>query len=142
MTETPQAVSVYQAAARLGITSDAVRKRIRRGQLAGKKGEGGAWRVFLDGTAGQDTTGQTSETRQDRTRLMRQVPPDLAARIGALEQQLAEVTGDRDRWRQQAEHLARLLDQQQQLTLATVKALPAPSDQKPRRSWWPWGKKG
>src|SRR3954468_20349286 len=40
------ALSVPEAAERLGVTPDAIRARLHRGTLDGEK-EGGAWRVFL-----------------------------------------------------------------------------------------------
>ena len=40
-------VTVQEAAARLGTTPDAVRSRLRRGQLVGEK-KGNAWYVFFD----------------------------------------------------------------------------------------------
>ena len=55
-------MSVVDAAAMLGISRSAVRKRIERGQLAGHK-QRGVWFVVLDAT---DTTGHdTTGTRQD-----------------------------------------------------------------------------
>ena len=40
-------VSVAEAAARLGVTTDTVRRRLHRGTLAGDKTEEGQWRVWL-----------------------------------------------------------------------------------------------
>jgi len=40
-------LTVKQAADRLGISKDAVRKRLERGTLAGEKDKSGRWQVFL-----------------------------------------------------------------------------------------------
>ena len=53
-------VTVIEAAERLATTPDAIRARLRRGQLAGEK-QGKTWYVTLQ----QDATGQATGHRQD-----------------------------------------------------------------------------
>ena len=59
---------VAEAAHRLGVTPDAVRKKLQRGTLPGEK-VAGEWRVFLpEPDAGQDSRQDATETRQDTAR--------------------------------------------------------------------------
>jgi hypothetical protein len=50
-------VTVPEAAARLGVTPDAVRRRLHRGTLAGDKTEEGQWRVWLPEPVPEAETG-------------------------------------------------------------------------------------
>jgi len=69
--------SVAQAAALLGISEGAVRKRLERGQLGGRKVVG-QWQVILgeSHTTGHDTTTTTDATRHDQA-------PSRATRLDA-----------------------------------------------------------
>ncbi len=50
---TPSGLTVTEAAARLAVTPDLIRRRLHRGTLAGGKTVDGEWRVWLpDGEAG------------------------------------------------------------------------------------------
>ncbi len=53
--------TVAEAAEALGITRDAVRKRISRGTMEAEKGEDGSWIVFLDDGAQGKTDGQDND---------------------------------------------------------------------------------
>ena len=53
----PDSLDIGTAAARLGVSTDTVRKRLQRGKIKGFKTTDGAWRVVL---SVQDTTGQMS----------------------------------------------------------------------------------
>jgi hypothetical protein len=57
-------VSPTEAAARLGITPDAVRARLRRGTLAGER-VGGDWRVFLAAANGDSSRGDNGHDPTD-----------------------------------------------------------------------------
>ncbi len=61
---TKRTVSIGEAATLLGISRDAVRKRIQRGTIEAKKGSNGRWMVTVDldivQDAGEDTGGDTS----------------------------------------------------------------------------------
>ncbi len=61
---TGEALPVATAAAALGITSDAVRARIRRGHLRGEK-RGGAWFVFLPDPDRPDAKHDSDATQRD-----------------------------------------------------------------------------
>ena len=127
----PVTVPAEEAAARLGITVDAVRKRIARGRLTGHKAAG-RWYVTFDGdtgpdsnrTTGQDKTRTRRQTGQDRTGQPDTPPADVAARLAALEAdnaalrgQLADLQQDRDAWREQAQAVTTALQQQQALAV-------------------------
>ena len=56
---------VATAAAALGITSDAIRARIRRGKMQGEK-RGGAWFVFVPAAERRDIDATEPDTRPDR----------------------------------------------------------------------------
>jgi hypothetical protein len=117
----PLVLSVTDAAEALGISTGAVRKRIERGQLVGRKVRG-QWQVVFEQLpdVATDTTGATRQHHDDTTRhdtsnattsvvLQSEaeryaaiVAPFLdrleaqAERIGALEAELAAVTAERD----------------------------------------------
>jgi len=59
------AATVAEAAARLGLSAGAVRKRIERGQLQADKGPGGQWRVWLpESLAAKDSDGGRLDANQ------------------------------------------------------------------------------
>lgn len=126
MTQTAP-VSVDEAARLLGVTPEAIRKRIGRGTLAAVKGAGGRWYVSLpvatpdaDRTpaqdtgqdAGQDRTGQPDAHGTPEPDAHRATPPllpgtlaDLAARLAASE---ADNTALRDQVRELQHRAAEL----------------------------------
>lgn len=55
-------LDIANAAARLGLSTETVRKRLQRGRLKGFKGTDGAWRVILPA---QDQPGQSQDSKQD-----------------------------------------------------------------------------
>jgi len=63
---TQQPVPIEQAAAILGTTFSAIRKRIKRGTLTATKGDGGRWMIFLpaegEATDYPEATGPDQET--------------------------------------------------------------------------------
>ena len=63
-------VTVDEAARHLGLTVDAVRKRVQRGQIAYEKNEGGRVRIILDESEtlqdiGPDSTGQATSSNEE-----------------------------------------------------------------------------
>jgi hypothetical protein len=90
-----QRVTVDQAARHLGLTVDAVRKRVQRGQIAHEKDQAGRVRIILDSgetlqDESPDTTGPAAhelvEELRDRVRyLERQVEEERSARYRADE---------------------------------------------------------
>lgn len=55
-------LDIADAAARLGLSTETVRKRLQRGKLKGFKGTDGAWRVVLPA---QDQPGQNQDSKPD-----------------------------------------------------------------------------
>jgi len=99
-------VSVADAAARLGITHDAVRKKLQRGTLPGEKADG-AWLVFLPAQdIRQDDRQDATDPSQDTDR-PRVLPPDgrgelldqLRSEVAFLRGQLAQRAQEADQMR-------------------------------------------
>jgi len=80
----PETVDSHQASQRLGITEDAIRKRIARGTLEGYKEDGRWWVQIPD--SGQNNNQSQPET--DRTDGKDIAIAAMEARIGSLETQL------------------------------------------------------
>src|SRR5215212_10861271 len=86
-------VSVYQAAEVMGVTVDAIRKRVSRGTIAHEKGEDGRVWVILD--TDQDAASKVRDTDQPQS--------DAAALISAKDETIAalreqlEQANERDR---------------------------------------------
>ena len=110
---------VPQAAARLGITPDAVRARLHRGTLAGEK-EGGAWRVFFPPVPPVASTGTQQDatgTEQDTDRHGGDV---AIARLEAENAYLRQVLDAEIEARRRADHLvAGLMERLPELPAST-----------------------
>ena len=99
-------VSVYEAAGILGVTVDAIRKRIQRGTIPHQRDEGGRVWVILDaGTGSQDTTGTPQDVpgstvpRQDehRTSTLLQAKDETIAELRDQVDYLRGIVETRDR---------------------------------------------
>ena len=64
-TGTGRGVPIGEAAAQLGLTTTAVRKRIKRGSLLAAKNEDGTWTVFLDDSPPGEPTGRDAGSPPD-----------------------------------------------------------------------------
>ena len=87
----PEGLTVAETSARLGVTPDAVRRRLHRGTLAGAKTADGEWRVWLPERA---APGADAGDRQDTARMPpAEAPVDLIlvyeARLTGLREDLA-----------------------------------------------------
>ncbi len=113
---TPEGLTVADAAARLGVTPDAIRRRLHRGTLAGAKTVDGEWRVWLpDGEAGAPPgpapgppPGQPPGERQDTARTppaAQEVAPHPAMEA-LLESQRQEITYLREQLAERSRELA------------------------------------
>ncbi len=109
---TPEGLTVADAAAHLGVTPDAIRRRLHRGTLAGAKTVDGEWRVWLpDGEAGAPPgppPGQPPGERQDTARTppaAQEVAPHPAIEA-LLESQRQEIAYLRDQLDQRSRELA------------------------------------
>jgi excisionase family DNA binding protein len=131
--------TIAQAAARLGISEDGVRKRIKRGQLAAYRVDGRTY-VVLDGeTDTHDTPNGHETARQDGPDRRPDNTTAAAALVARLEDEVRFLRGE--------------LERQDTIILALVqrpRALPAPheetspSDGPVSRPWWArwrWGRR-
>jgi hypothetical protein len=142
-----EAVSIAQAAKILGITEDAVRKRVRRGEIKAKKVDN-KWQLLLDGIE----TGKTDQEGTPRTTknglengidtLIWQLQGEVVflrsqlsikdQQLAAKDQQITERDRDIETWREQVRYkdllIARLEDRLIQLPP------PEPDEQKPELS--------
>ncbi len=108
----PEGLTVADAAARLSVTPDAIRRRLHRGTLAGAKTVDGEWRVWLpDGEAGAppgSPPGPSPGERQDTARTppaAQEVAPHPAIEA-LLESQRQEIAYLRDQLDQRSRELA------------------------------------
>src|SRR5215207_1306440 len=90
-------VSVYDAAQVMGVTVDAIRKRIARGTIPHERDEGGRVWVLLD------TDQYTSSNARDTDQPQSDVTALISAKdetIATLREQLEDLRRDRDEWRE------------------------------------------
>jgi hypothetical protein len=123
--------SLAQAAAAVGVYKSTVFRAIKAGKISANRDEHGQWhiepaelhRVYPpgataksgNGAAHRDATAAASAALAEAN----QRATLAEHRVADLREQLDDVRRDRDEWRAQAQRLA--------LT-----------DQRARRSWWPW----
>jgi hypothetical protein len=140
-------IPISDAAQQLGISAEAIRKRIGRGTMHGYKVDG-QWYVTLDGPAGyaaghpdghpNATTGQRQDTHPDGAAgVYRELVDQQRTEIARLVEQL----NVKDEQLQQANVIIMRLSER-------VAELPAPASQPqpeapaestpPRRRWWQW----
>lgn len=102
-------VPIKEAAARLGVSTDTVRRRLKRGELMGERQpapRGFVWLVELPGdaqpiTASVEMTGAAQAASvlvEDALESAR-----LRERVEGLERLVGELQGERDAWQAQAE---------------------------------------
>ena len=113
-----QGQTVAEVAELLGISRDAVRKRIERGSLEATKGDDGTWTVFLD----NDTPDQTKQDDSHYWELIN----DQRQEIAELKEELAK----RDAW------ISNLMESNKELIERIPPQLPAPEQAATRESWW------
>ncbi len=104
----PEGLTVADAAARLAVTPDAIRRRLHRGTLAGAKTVDGEWRVWLpEGEAGAPP-GQAPADRQDTARTPPGTPETAShpAVEALLEGQRQEIAYLREQLDQRSRELA------------------------------------
>jgi hypothetical protein len=99
------------AAVALGISPEALRKRVSRGSIPARK-VAGVWMVTLDPDAPGRTASRTTPNGTDGQATVRPRPSTSAIdpsnyaraqeRISGLEAQLSQAQADRDRWYEQA----------------------------------------
>jgi hypothetical protein len=121
---TQDKVTIQEAARRLGVKEDAVRKRIQRRSIRHEKAEDGRVYVWVD--AAQDTTRDTGQTTQDTYQDTAQDErvEDLREQVGYLRRQLDEEREARRRADTIIAQLARTTEEQAR----TIRELEAPSE--------------
>jgi hypothetical protein len=121
-------LSAREAAEQVGLTKQAIIKAIRKGTISAEKDVSGEWRI--DPAELFRVYQATTKVVDNQQPAAAVVDPGLQRevafrdeKIALLEDQLADLREDRDRWRAQAEQATRLL-----------------TDQRPDRrwKWWPW----
>jgi hypothetical protein len=137
MYEKMDRVTVAEAAIRLGVKEQAIRKRIQRGTLAHDKDEDGRVYVYLDREAG--ATGTGSDT-------------GMATLVQSLQEQIAYLRQESEDWKEEARRKDTIImsltqripelqaptEQQEVFESATqAKGMVPPESQEPsrRRSW-------
>lgn len=110
--------TVAEAAEALGITRDAVRKRISRGTMEAEKGEDGSWIVFLDDGAQGKTDGQDNDDSH-----YWELINDQRQEIERLRQELQQ----KDEW------ITKLIER---IPPQLPAPEPEPEQQPERRPWW------
>lgn len=123
--------TVDEAARHLGLTVDAVRKRVQRGQIAHEKDAAGRVRIILDipdnastiQDERPDTTGQAAAGAGAREELLE----ELRDRVASLERQLQRRGEETERLHQIVAGLAQANAEQAR----TIRAIEAPASQEP-----------
>jgi len=123
-------VTIGEAASILGVSTEALRKRIKRGTLKAHKNGGGQWLVVLDGTEARESTNDGSDGGAH------DVTTDILRPSGAVEDALRdEVTFLREEISFLHQEVARLDTIIIALT-QNVKLLEAPKWEQQSVSWW------
>jgi hypothetical protein len=125
-------VTVDEAARHLGLTVDAVRKRVQRGQIAHEKDPAGRVRIILDipdntstiQDERPDTTGQAAAGADAREELIE----ELRDRVASLERQLQRHGDETERLHQIVAGLAQANAEQAR----TIRAIEAPTSREPQ----------
>ena len=123
-------VTIGEAGSILGVSTEALRKRIKRGTLKAHKNGGGQWLVVLDGTEARESTNDGSDGG------VHDVTTDILRPSGAVEDALRdEVTFLREEISFLHQEVARLDTIIIALT-QNVKLLEAPKWEQQSVSWW------
>jgi excisionase family DNA binding protein len=124
---TQDKVTIQEAAQRLGVKEDAIRKRIQRGSMRHEKAEDGRVWVWVDKT--QDTAQDAGESTQDASRDTAQDAriEDLREQIAYLRRQLDEEREARRR----ADFILGQLSQANAEQARTIREIEAPASQEP-----------
>jgi len=153
-------VTLTEAATTLGISRDALKKRVQRGGIPAYKDESGAWRIVLptrdtDGDMSRDkgkgnVPGQMSPAVPDQLSIvMDQWLRPLVDRIAEQAEEIgglrADLRGERDR-REQAERerdelRARLAAAEDNPPMQSAPVAPAGAEREPEvfpKQRWPW----
>lgn len=100
-------LSIKEAAERLGVSADTVRRRLKKGELAGEKEptpQGGEWRILLPVERDEPTPTPLERAAETVGGVVGDVVEiaQLRERVAGLERLTDELQGERDAWRDQA----------------------------------------
>ena len=118
-TKGTESLDIVEAATRLGLSTETVRKRLQRGKLKGFKGTDGAWRVVLPEP---EQPGQSPDNGQDAS------PDNQAPLVAALKDEIAFL---RSQLQARDDEIRRAHVLIQQAQKQTAPLLPGQ-----RRAWW------
>ncbi len=140
-------MSLSEAAAKLGITVEAARMRIRRGVLQGSKDEAGRWQVWLN-TEDEHLNNEAEQAGGQPDEQLGEQPKQgqldvLKARVELLETLVNELRSERDHLRSQVDRLITAAERRDILDLEKMKqsdqkALTGASDKEPWWRRWRW----
>lgn len=125
----PELVPIAEAARRLGVSADTVRRRLKRGELEGEQhptAQGFTWLVAMPAGSGAAEGAPAEEGAGTGEDVLERAT--LAERVAGLDRLADELRGDRDAWKAQAERheeAARELRILVQGAQALARALPA-----------------
>lgn len=154
-------MSAAKAAQEVGKSTATITRAIEKGKISAVKDENGAWeidpaelfRVFspakrenpsVQHNANPDETGEN----RGLERLVETLQEELARIRADRDAAIADLREDRDawkadaaKWQEQAAQALRLLPPPVVVPAAeTPAAAPPVAAQRPKRSWWPWGR--
>ena len=116
-------LSVAEAAAALGVTRDAIHKRIRRGSVEYEKGEDGRFYVYVDtSTSGLDESADKSKDKS-KVEVLERLIEGQQERIAFLEREMRRRGDETERLHQIVAGLAQANAEQAR----TIRAIEAPA---------------
>ena len=131
MTTATIRLSVADAAARLGISTDTVRRKLKRGQLQAKRDNHGQWWVEVpaDAKPAEPMQHAAYEPRPDPVgALLEELRTQVGRLCTDLDAAYARESAERERHAAEIARLDGLLIAERARVDALLK----------RRSWWPW----
>jgi hypothetical protein len=120
-------LGLSEAAAQLGISREAVRSRVRRGQLPGEQTARG-WVVWLPGPDQGLTSPETSTPPVQTTPDRPADQPDATGELAQLRARVLALEADKGWLQTQLEHAAVERAELRRLLAASLPGLPAPVD--------------
>lgn len=137
-----------QAAKATGVATSTITNALKNGKISGEKDENGAWRI--DPAELHRVYPPVASKASAKEQIERGATPEKEAEnrglerlVETLQEQIADLRGDRDHWRQQAERLALSLPAPvSEVATPAPETLRAASPVAAKRGWWSslWGR--
>src|SRR5215203_4702712 len=145
MTTAAVRLSVADAAARLGISTDTVRRKLKRGQLQAKRDNHGQWWVEVPADA-KPAEPMQHAAYEPRTDPVGALTEELRSQIARLRTDLdaayAREAVERERHAIEVARIEALLAAERsrvdELLKRRSQTVPVVTAQPARRAWWPW----